>query len=57
MEVLLWLRKNNYVWECRICSTAARGGHLEVLKYTHKYRCHWDEHAVGVQLEEDTWRC
>ena len=44
MEVVVWLRENNYPWGWRICEAAAEGGHLEVLKYAHENGCPgWNE--------------
>ena len=47
MEVLVWLRENNYPWDWRICEAAARGGHLEVLKYGKEHGRDWDEWACS----------
>ena len=31
----------------RTCSDAARGGHLECLKYAHEKGCPWDERTCS----------
>ena len=31
----------------RTCSEAARGGHLECLKYAHEKGCPWDEETCS----------
>jgi hypothetical protein len=40
-----------------LCSTAARGGHLEVLQWARANGCPWDEDLFRAAAKEATWRC
>jgi hypothetical protein len=42
LEVLKWLRENDFPWSERTCNVAAQGGHLEVLQWAHANGCPWD---------------
>jgi hypothetical protein len=63
LKVLKYTHENGLVstggrcpWDSKTCENAARGGHLEVLKYAHENRCPWDwktcaDAASGGHLE------
>jgi len=60
LEVLKWLRENDFPWSERTCNVAAQGGHLEVLQWAHANGCPWDEDtcsgaAEGGHLEVLQW--
>jgi hypothetical protein len=39
--LLMWLRGQGCPWDPRTCTGAARGGHLEVLKWARACDCQW----------------
>jgi hypothetical protein len=41
----------NYKWDERTCSSAAEGGHLELLKWLKKNGCPWNSHTCVVAAE------
>ena len=44
LEALKALRRaENFPWDERTCKNAAKGGHLEVLKWARENGCPWDE--------------
>ena len=46
--MLKWLRDEGCPWDERVCTCAARGGHLEVLKWLRAEGCPWDEGACSL---------
>jgi endonuclease/exonuclease/phosphatase family metal-dependent hydrolase len=38
-----WARENGCHWSTDVCSSAARGGHLSILKWLRKNECDWDK--------------
>ncbi len=42
LEILQWLRANDYPWAENTCSSAAEGGHLEILKWARTNGCRWN---------------
>ena len=60
LEVLKWLRENDFPWSERKSDEAACNGHLEVLQWARENGCPWDENtcwaaASGGQLEVLQW--
>ena len=51
--------KKRIPMDLRDCNEAARGGHLEVLRYAHEKGCPWHgiNRLVMLQLKEVTWKC
>ena len=43
LEVLQWLRSNDYPWDAMTCVAAASGGHFKVLRWARANGCLWDE--------------
>jgi len=60
LEILKWLRENNFPWDEETCRRAASGGHLEVLQWACANGCQWNERtctgaAQGGHLEVLQW--
>ena len=60
LEILKWLRENNFPWDEETCRRAASGGHLEVLQWACANGCPWNEDtckyaANGGHLEVLQW--
>ena len=60
LEILKWLRANDFRWDSRTCQWAAKCGHLEVLQWARANGCPWDEWtctgaAEGGHLEVLQW--
>jgi hypothetical protein len=49
--VLQWLRANGCPWDEETCSTAARGGQLEVLQWLRANGCPWDEKTCARAVD------
>jgi hypothetical protein len=57
LEVLKWVRENDFWWSEWTCACAAEGGHLEVLKWARENDCPWDEDRAITRRRAATWRC
>ena len=60
LEILKWLRANDFRWDSRTCQWAAKCGHLEVLQWARANGCPWDEWtctgaAEGGHLDVLQW--
>ena len=60
LEILQWLRANDFPWNSRTCEEAAKGGFLEVLKWARINNCPWhagtcEAAASGGNLEILQW--
>ena len=60
LEILKWLRANDFPWSVRTCAYAAEGGHLEVLQWARANGCPWNrdtliEARAGVHPEVLNW--
>lgn len=60
LELVQWLREQNYQWDTRACSFAAHAGHLSVLQWLREHGCPWDTltpmYAIrGDHLEVLQW--
>ncbi len=60
LEILKWLRENNFPWDEETCRRAASGGHLEMLQWARANGCPWHEGtcmyaAKGGHLEVLQW--
>ena len=60
LEILKWLRANDFPWSERTCEYAAESGHLEVLQWARENGCPWHEStckyaATGGRLEVLQW--
>jgi hypothetical protein len=40
---LAWAKANGCPWNEKVCSNAARGGHVDVLRWARENECPWDE--------------
>ena len=47
LEILKWLRENNFPWDEETCRRAASGGHLEVLQWACATGGQWGEDTCG----------
>jgi hypothetical protein len=45
LEILKWLRENDFPWDEKTCTRAVRGGHLEVLQWLRANSCPWNENT------------
>jgi len=45
LEILKWLRENDFPWDEKTCTRAVRGGHLEVLQWLRADSCPWNENT------------
>ena len=45
LEILRWLRENDFPWDEKTCTRAVRGGHLEVLQWLRANSCPWNENT------------
>jgi len=59
-EMLAWAKANRCPWNARVCSVAARGGHLEALQWAREQGCPWnyetcDAAARGGHLAVLRW--
>ena len=43
LEILKWLRENDFPWDEKTCRLAAGGGHLEILRWAHSNGCPFDK--------------
>ena len=50
-------RAENFPWNEKACMSAAMGGHLETLKWTHENGCPWDERVCRPRRLSATSRC
>ena len=62
LEILKWLRANDFPWGKQTCERAASGGHIEVLQWAHANGCPWNENicacaAYGGHLGVLQWMC
>jgi hypothetical protein len=62
LEILKWLRANDFPWGKQTCERAALGGHIEVLQWAHANGCPWNENtcacaAYGGHLGVLQWMC
>lgn len=48
------MRENGSTWSWGTCEEAARGGHLEVLKWLHAKGCPWDPDSY-LELAKDMY--
>ena len=60
LEILKWLRANDFPWNESTCLWAAKCGHLEVLQWARTNGCQWNEltchsAALGGHLEVLQW--
>jgi len=60
VQMLAWAKVNRCPWVDRVCSVAARGGHLNALQWAREHDCPWDEEtcaraAFGGHLEVLRW--
>ena len=60
LEILKWLRENDFPWNKCTCRYAVNGWHLEVLQWARESGCPWDEKtcahaALGGHLEVLQW--
>ena len=60
LEVLKWLRENDFPWDYKTCMSAAEYGHLELLQWARANGCPWDAFtcmyaAQGGRLEVVQW--
>ena len=58
--MLQWARANGCAWDADTCSSAAEGGHLEVLQWARANGCEWNaitckSAAEGGHLEVLQW--
>ena len=49
--MLQWARANGCPWDEETCSTAARGGQLEVLQWLRANGCPWDEKTCARAVD------
>ncbi len=47
INVIKWMRENNYEWDAKTCLGAAQSGNLELLEWVIKEGCIWD-HAIYI---------
>ena len=47
LEILKWLRENDFPWDEKTCTRAVRGGHLEVLQWLRANSCPWNEYTCA----------
>lgn len=47
----MWARSNNCPWDEKTCSSAAYGGHLDVLRWARQNGCPWDAGVCGRAAE------
>ena len=47
----MWLRDNGCEWNADVCAEAARGGHIDVLKWAHRNGCPADERVGECAAE------
>jgi len=52
VQLLAWAQANGCPWEARVCTLAARGGHLEVLKWARDHQCPWEADTCSFAAEE-----
>ena len=57
LEELKVLRANGTPWDESTCSSAAKGGHLEVLQWLRTKGCPWDEGTCDGRRRAGTSRC
>ena len=50
--MLQWARANGCEWDAATCSSAAGGGHLEVLQWARANGCEWDAATCSAAAEE-----
>jgi len=50
LEVLRWARARDCPWDERTCAWAAKGGHLDVLKWLRPF-CPWDARTCSYAAE------
>uniref|UniRef100_A0A6C0IYQ2 F-box domain-containing protein n=1 Tax=viral metagenome TaxID=1070528 RepID=A0A6C0IYQ2_9ZZZZ len=55
--LLTWARENGCAWYASICAAAAKGGHLDCLKYAHEHGCPWDERTCAEAAKEGHLDC
>ena len=60
LEILKWLRGKNYLWDDRLCYTAAMYRHFDILKWLHENDCILDKYtanevAISGNLEMLKW--
>ena len=44
--------ENGCDWDVETCANAAKGGHLEVLKWARENGCKWDEYTCQFAAEQ-----
>ena len=51
LEILKWLRENDFPWNEETCARAALFGHLELLQWAHENGCPWKQNTCSATAE------
>ena len=47
LEMIIWARKKDCLWDTDTCSSAASNGHLEILKWARENGCPWNTNTCS----------